>query len=89
MRAFIKMREQLLNRAELVQRLADIEKGLLSHDAALRDLYQKIRPLRLSPPTPPRKQTNRRKSKLQRRMSIIDPAAPPMVVPPFKYGILY
>ena len=54
--AFIKMREQLLNRAELEKRLADIEKVLLSHDAALRDLYQKIRPLLLPPPEPPRKQ---------------------------------
>lgn len=55
-RAFIKMREQLMNRAGLEKRLADIEKGLLSHDAALRDLYQKIRPLLLAPPNLPRKQ---------------------------------
>lgn len=54
-RAFIKMREQLLNRAELEKRLTDIERVLLSHDAALRDLYQKIRPLLLPPPDPPRK----------------------------------
>lgn len=38
-RAFIKMREQLLNRAEMEKRLAEIEKVLLSHDVALRDLY--------------------------------------------------
>ena len=54
-RAFIKMREQLLNRAELEKRLTEIEKVLLSHDTALRDLYQKIRPLLLPPPDPPRK----------------------------------
>lgn len=54
-RAFIKMREQLLNRAELERRLVEIEKVLLSHDAALRDLYQKIRPLLLPPPEPPRR----------------------------------
>ena len=54
-RAFIKMREQLLNRAELEKRLAEIEKVLLSHDAALRDLYQKIRPLLLPPPEPRRR----------------------------------
>jgi hypothetical protein len=54
-RAFIKMREQLLNRAELETRLVDIEKMLLSHDSALRDLYQKIRPLLLPTPDPPRK----------------------------------
>lgn len=55
-RAFIKMREQLLNRAELEKRLAEIEKVLLSHDAALRDLYQKIKPLLLPPPALPRRQ---------------------------------
>jgi hypothetical protein len=55
-RAFVVMREQLLNRAELEKRLAEIEKALMSHDAALRDLYQKIRPLLLPPPDPPRKQ---------------------------------
>jgi len=54
-RAFIKMREQLMNRTEMEKRLAEIEKGLLSHDAALRDLYAKIRPLLLPPPDPPKK----------------------------------
>lgn len=55
-RAFIKMREQLLNRVEMEKRLTTIEKTLLSHDAALKDLYQKIRPLFLPLPDPPRKQ---------------------------------
>ena len=49
-RAFVKMREQLLDRSEMEMRLAAIEKGLLAHDAALRDLYRKIRPLLLPPP---------------------------------------
>lgn len=55
-RAFVKMREYLLNRAELEKRLTNIEKTLLAHDTALRDIYQKIRPLLLPPPEPPRKQ---------------------------------
>ena len=55
-RAFVIMREQLLNRVELEKRVAEIEKSLMSHDSALRDLYQKIRPLLLPPPDPPRKQ---------------------------------
>ena len=54
-RAFIKMREQLLATATLAQRLAEVEKTLLTHDAALRDLYQKLRPLLLPPPEPTRK----------------------------------
>ncbi len=62
-RAFIKMREQLLATATLAQRLAEVERTLLTHDSALRDLYQKLRPLLLPalsnvegpPPEPPRK----------------------------------
>lgn len=52
-RAFIKMREQLLSRAELESRLAQIENILLSHDGQIRDLYDKIRPLLLPLPVPP------------------------------------
>jgi hypothetical protein len=55
-RAFIKMREQLLDRVELEKRLAEIEKVLLSHDEALRELYRKIKPLLLPPLTAPRRQ---------------------------------
>jgi hypothetical protein len=51
-RAFVKMREQLMATATLAKRLADVEKLLLTHDSALRDLYQKIRPLLLPPPEP-------------------------------------
>jgi hypothetical protein len=54
-RAFIKMREQLLTTTTLAKRLAEVEKLLLTHDSALRDLYQKIRPLLLPPPAPERK----------------------------------
>jgi hypothetical protein len=55
-RAFILMREQLLNRAELEKRLTEIEKTLMSHDAALRELYRQIRPLLLPPPDLPRRE---------------------------------
>jgi hypothetical protein len=51
-RAFVRMRAQLLERAELEKRLADIEKTLMAHNGALRDLYRKIRPLLLPPPPP-------------------------------------
>jgi hypothetical protein len=53
-RAFIKMREnQAANNAILI-RLAEIDKTLLLHDTALRDIYQKLRPLLAPPPTPPK-----------------------------------
>ncbi|MBN1270521.1 MAG: hypothetical protein JXB04_13105 [Kiritimatiellae bacterium] len=54
-RAFVKLREQLLSRAELEARLAQVENILLAHDDRIRDLYEKIRPLLLPPPDPPRK----------------------------------
>ncbi len=54
-RAFVKLREQLLATSELAKRLAEVEKDLLTHDAALRDLYQKIRPLLLPAPALARK----------------------------------
>lgn len=54
-RAFMKMREQLLSRAELEARLAQIENVLLAHDDRIRELYGQIRPLLLPPPDPPSK----------------------------------
>lgn len=54
-RAFVKMREQLVSTATLEKRLAEIEKVLLTHDSALRDLYMKIRPILLPPPEPKRR----------------------------------
>jgi len=52
-RAFVKMRRELLADATLETRLQRIEKTLLTHDAALRDLYQKLKPLLLPPPEKP------------------------------------
>jgi len=52
--AFVRMRDQLAMHQTLSRRLAEIEKALVTHDAALRDIYTKLRPL-LMPPEPPRK----------------------------------
>jgi phage regulator Rha-like protein len=54
-RAFVKMREQLIATATMAKQLAEVEKLLMTHDSALRDLYQKIRPLLLPPPDPPKR----------------------------------
>jgi hypothetical protein len=51
-RAFGKMREDLAANAAILKRLAEIDKTLLLHDGALRDIYQKLRP-QLEPPPPP------------------------------------
>jgi hypothetical protein len=53
-RAFVKMREDLAANAAILKRLAEIDKTLLVHDTALRDIYQKLRPLLEPPPTPPK-----------------------------------
>ena len=54
-RAFVKMRGELLADATLGARLQNIEKTLLTHDAALRDVYQQLKPLLLPPPEKPRR----------------------------------
>jgi hypothetical protein len=49
-RAFLKLRESMVNQA-ILKRLAEIDKTLLQHNTALRDIYQKLLPL-LQPPPP-------------------------------------
>jgi hypothetical protein len=53
-RAFVKMREDLVANAAILRRLAEIDKTLLLHDGALREIYQKLRPLLEPPPAPPK-----------------------------------
>lgn len=53
-RAFVRMRDVFVMNQILGKRLAEIEKILLGHDSALRDLYRKIRPLLLPPPEKPK-----------------------------------
>lgn len=55
-RAFIEQREKLAANAAILKRLAEIDKTLLEHDTALRDIYQKLLPLLAPPPEPPRRQ---------------------------------
>ena len=55
-RAFVELRDQLTANAAILKRLAEIDRDLILHDRALRDIYEKLLPL-LSPPTePPRRQ---------------------------------
>src|SRR5215831_9846846 len=55
-RAFIEQRERLAANAAILKRLAEIDKTLLEHDAALGDIYEKLLPLLAPPPEPPRRQ---------------------------------
>jgi hypothetical protein len=58
-RAFVQMRETLVNHRALVRKLAELERRLTGHDDAIRHLFDVIRQL-LAPPEPeselPRKQ---------------------------------
>ena len=54
-RAFVKIRRELLADATLEKRLAHIEKTLIAHDGTLRDIYEKIRPLLLPPLETPKR----------------------------------
>lgn len=51
-RAFVRIREQIASNAAILKRLAEIDKTLLQHDTALRDVYQKLLPLLQPPPAP-------------------------------------
>jgi len=55
-RAFVRMREELMTGAIIMKRLAEIDKKLVTHDVILRDIYEKLRPLLNPPPEPPRKE---------------------------------
>jgi ORF6N domain len=55
-RAFIEQREKLAANAAILKRLAEIDKTLLEHDTALREIYQKLLPLLAPPPELPRRQ---------------------------------
>ena len=54
-RAFVRLREEVAANTAVVARLAEIDKTLLEHDAALRDVYQKLLPLLQPPADPPKR----------------------------------
>ena len=54
-RAFVRLREALAANAAILKRLAEIDRSLLQHDAALRDIYRKLLPLLQPPPDPPKR----------------------------------
>ena len=55
-RAFVRMRERLTANETILHHLSEIDRKLLTHNAALQDIYRKLRPLLAPPPEPPRKQ---------------------------------
>jgi hypothetical protein len=53
-RAFVEMREKIATNAAILKRLAEIDKTLLVHDTALRDIYRRLQPLLTPGPDPPK-----------------------------------
>lgn len=53
-RAFIRMREQIVANQAILKRLAEIDRTLLEHDSALLDVYEKLLPLLQPPPEQPK-----------------------------------
>lgn len=54
-RAFVQMRERLEANAEILKRLAEIDKTLLEHDQALGVIWQQLQPLLAPPSDPPKR----------------------------------
>jgi hypothetical protein len=54
-RAFIQMREQIAANAEVLKRLAEIDKTLLKHDKSLQIIWAQLQPLLQSPPDSPKR----------------------------------
>jgi hypothetical protein len=54
-RAFMQMREQIAANAQILKRLAEIDKTLLEHDSALVEIWQRLMPLLAPPPEPKRR----------------------------------
>lgn len=51
-RAFVRLRDELMTNAVVLKRLAQIDKTLLEHDLVLRDIVEKLLPLLNAPPEP-------------------------------------
>lgn len=49
-RAFVRLREQVAANQTILKRLAEIDRTLLQHDGAWRDLYHNLLPLLQPPP---------------------------------------
>ena len=54
-RAFVRLREHVAANAAILKRLAEIDRTLLPHDAALRDVYRRLQPLLASPSQAPKR----------------------------------
>lgn len=54
-RGFVQMRERLAANAEIIKRLAEIDKTLLEHDQALSVIWKNLQPLLTPPSDPPKR----------------------------------
>jgi hypothetical protein len=52
---FVRLRQELATTQTLAKRLAEIERTVIHHDVALKELFRVIKPMLAPPPEPPRK----------------------------------
>jgi len=62
------LREKVATNTAILKRLAAIDKTLLEHDTALRDIYQQLLPLLAPPAEPARRQIGFHAASLDRIM---------------------
>ena len=48
-RAFIRMRDEILSNVAILKRLAEIDRRLLEHDVVLREVVERLQPLMRAP----------------------------------------
>jgi phage regulator Rha-like protein len=53
--AFVRLRQEFATTQALARRLAEIERTVINHDVALKELFRVIKPMLTPPPDPPRK----------------------------------
>jgi hypothetical protein len=48
-RAFVRMRDEILSNVAILKRLAEIDRRLLEHDVVLREVVERLQPLMRAP----------------------------------------
>jgi len=54
-RAFVRLRQEVVANAAILKRFAEIDNTLIRHDTALREIHRKLLPLLQPPPDPPKR----------------------------------
>ncbi len=64
-RAFVQMRQHIAANAEILKRLAEIDKTLLEHDESLQIIWSHLKPLLIPPDSEPKRRIGFKPDKKQ------------------------